>query len=531
MAEGGRTNGKPMWPYALVAGLAALLARLPFLTSLPPTWDSVQYTLAVLRYDIELHQPHPPGYFLYVYAGKAIHALGLEPYASLVALSLVAGAVMAAVLVAWAGKLGGPRAALATGALTVLSPLAWHSATTGDTYAVSGMMAALVGWLGWRLLTSHPPGPLSARRRAGQERGSAEGSGGLESPAHAEGRGPARRPVLLQAALAGLALAVAGGMRPTDAAFLFPLWVYCVASRGTRALVVGMVALALGTAAWVVPMLRMTGGLGRYLEISHRLSAGVLGVSPWAEPGRAGQYLGALALAALAVLFVGWVLVPLARGTELTRARWFLILWLAPAGVFFVAVHLGPPGYLMVLAPPLLLLAGVGMGRALASLGWGRGLGLLVVVLALNGMFLKTTVIDGQQAQARHFREIQAACAPYAGPETVVLTTAGRTRVPRADLPFRAAMYLLPECDVFLYPLESTGPIGGMPNEGRGWRSYLRTGPVTVRARWVLVDATLVRYLPPGTQPRLVVSNPEGELWAVEVPRGEVRLESAGVEW
>ena len=31
------------------------------------SWDSVSFALSLENYDIRLHQPHPPGYFLYSY--------------------------------------------------------------------------------------------------------------------------------------------------------------------------------------------------------------------------------------------------------------------------------------------------------------------------------------------------------------------------------------------------------------------------------------------------------------------------------
>ena len=500
-----RPDAERLWPYALGAALVALGVRVPFRTSLPPTWDSVQFCLAIRHYNIELHQPHPPGYFLYAYTGKLIHALGVSPYGSLVALSLVAGAVMAGVLTWWAGKLGGRTAAVATGALAVVSPLAWNYATTGDTYAVSGMMAAVVGWLCWRVYTSAWGGLSSPP---------SEGKGGLESPPHAD--------VIFSA----LALAVAGGMRPTDALFLFPLWLYCVARRGGRAVVLGLVVLGAGTAAWLGPMLHATGGLARYLEISHRLSAGVMRVAPWAAGGRADEFLRALGIDALPVLFIGWIFVLLAGRSELTRARLFLTLWLAPAALFFAAVHLGTPGYLMVLAPVLILLAGIGLARVSAGPSARQSVVqaavLLGVTVALNVGFLKGMVIDAQREEERDFREIQAACAPYAGPETAVLTTAGATHVRPADLPFRTAMYLLPDCPVFLLPLETPGTEGGIANEGYQMGSSIHRPPLAVPVRRMLVDASLVKLLQGFPPPTRVVSNDEGELWLVETRGGIV---------
>ncbi len=484
------------WPplgLALGVGLLALLVRLPFLTSIPPTWDSVQYVLGVLHYDLELHQPHPPGYILYVCAAKALHALGLSPYAALLALSLVAGAAMAALLSWWAARLGGTAAALAAGGLTIASPLAWNYATVGDTYALSGCLSAVVGYLCWRLYREEAQSPLP----------------------------PAA------------ALGLAGGLRPTDALFLLPLWLYCIGKRGWKATLIGSVTFGLVSLAWFLPLLAIVGGLGRYLDLSHRLGRGVWEISPLAGgAARLSHYLGALGVGALGLLFVGWLFVPAAGQTDLGRARGFLLLWLAPATIFYVVVHLGTPGYMMILAPPLLLLAGLGLGRVLQAGPAARGLALFAVVLALNGFFLHQTILKAQQAQAAHFQEIVAACRPYAGPETVVLTTPGRTGRPHAELPYRAAMYLLPDCRVFLFPLVEPGAPGGLPNAGYRMQSAIERPPLRLRGlRHLLVGPSHLRYLPPGADFRQVVANPQAEIFLVEVQGAEVVLDQAGISF
>ncbi len=86
-----------------------------------------------------------------------------------------------------------------TAALTIFSPLAWVYATHGDTYAVSGFFAALVGYLCWRMLTDD-------------------------------------RAAVWPAALA---LGVASGFRPTDMLFLLPLWLWSVRRRHWTRIVLG----------------------------------------------------------------------------------------------------------------------------------------------------------------------------------------------------------------------------------------------------------------------------------------------------
>ena len=56
---------------ALVALTVAL--RLPFMTQTLYAFDSANYALAVRDfYNVAFHQPHPPGYPLYVFFARAI---------------------------------------------------------------------------------------------------------------------------------------------------------------------------------------------------------------------------------------------------------------------------------------------------------------------------------------------------------------------------------------------------------------------------------------------------------------------------
>ena len=66
--------------FAVVAGLVAVGVRFVFRTHLPLTWDSVQFVLGVVDYDIVVHHPHPPGYFLYIHTAKLLGLVGLPPY-------------------------------------------------------------------------------------------------------------------------------------------------------------------------------------------------------------------------------------------------------------------------------------------------------------------------------------------------------------------------------------------------------------------------------------------------------------------
>src|SRR5439155_8397165 len=60
------------WDYLLAGalGLLTVLSRLPYRARMLYNWDAVQFALALREYDVVKHQPHPPGYILYVGLGR-----------------------------------------------------------------------------------------------------------------------------------------------------------------------------------------------------------------------------------------------------------------------------------------------------------------------------------------------------------------------------------------------------------------------------------------------------------------------------
>jgi len=53
--------------------LVTVATRIPFTSKLLYHMDSVHFALALRRFDITVHQPHPPGYFLYVMLGRFLN--------------------------------------------------------------------------------------------------------------------------------------------------------------------------------------------------------------------------------------------------------------------------------------------------------------------------------------------------------------------------------------------------------------------------------------------------------------------------
>src|SRR5713101_68384 len=141
----------PRSDLALGLALAALTiaTRIPFRARLLPTWDAVQFALALDRYDIATHQPHPPGYILYVAAAQLVKVLVGDSAQSLVWLSIAASGTAVFFVHRLAWMLYGRLAAAVAAVGFATSPLFWFYGEVGLPYAVEAALASLVAMLTW----------------------------------------------------------------------------------------------------------------------------------------------------------------------------------------------------------------------------------------------------------------------------------------------------------------------------------------------------------------------------------------------
>src|SRR5437773_366311 len=208
------------WVLLAVATILVLLSRVLFL---PPTLediDSVNFALALREFNPALHQPHPPGFPVYVGVAKAVNVLVPDPVRALALLSAVAQALLVLPLFFLFRALGATvgRAAAAT-ALVMANPILWFNGARPMSDSLG-----LLFVMGTQVLLLHG----------------------------------ANDPRALVAGSAGAALAA--GVRVQAVLLTVPLMLDAmVRSRRGRAL--AALAFVLGLTAWIVPLLLQSGGV------------------------------------------------------------------------------------------------------------------------------------------------------------------------------------------------------------------------------------------------------------------------------
>jgi hypothetical protein len=287
-------------------------------------WDAVQFALALREYDVVKHQPHPPGYILYVALGRLLNAWLDDPAAAYALLAVLFSGATTLVVFYLARALYDRMTALSAAALLAVSPLFWFYGAVGLTYAGEALCASTVAYFAWR----------------------------------------ARRGSETDAWLAAGYLGLAGGLRQSILVLLFPLWLEAALTGGRRprTVLVGMGVIVLAALTWFVPMIWLTGGLGPYLRASWELAESVVvPTSVWAGPLettlRMSRYVLESVLVGLGPLALAVVLLPAyVRRHGWDAREWFLLRWVVPPVLVYVLVHFGQAGYVLTFLPALVIL-------------------------------------------------------------------------------------------------------------------------------------------------------------------------------
>jgi len=247
---------RPVWfgiprPLALLVG-AYVVAHAVLLAPALEDIDSINFALGLRHFDVANHQPHPPGYPVFIALGRLSRAVthaaapSLDPVRldaiALASWSAISGGV--AMIAAWAifvaigtyRAAGGPRPLFKVGgisfwatALLAASPLFWMSGLR-PLSDMTGLAVAMVAQaLAFKGVTD-------------------------------------RRALIVAAVVAG----VAAGVRVQTACLTIPVLVFALWSqRGAGAAWLisrPIAALAAGALVWTIPLLAFSGGLSGYVH-------------------------------------------------------------------------------------------------------------------------------------------------------------------------------------------------------------------------------------------------------------------------
>ncbi|MBI4266271.1 MAG: DUF2723 domain-containing protein [Acidobacteria bacterium] len=235
------------WLVLLLAVAALLALRLPFL---PPTLDdvdSVNFDLGVHKYDPVHHQPHPPGYPVYIFLARLIHPWFQSHAAGLAVVSALFSALSGVPLYWLMRRLTSRPGAVLACVLTLFNPVFWFNSVRP--------MSDLSGFF---FVTAAQCLLVTALLDDGALRRS-------------------RVLWLAGAAIAGLGV----GVRAQTLWLVGPLLLYGAwHRRSARAAAATGLCFAAAVALWLVPMLVLSGGMAPFLDSFSTMMRSALPAEP-----------------------------------------------------------------------------------------------------------------------------------------------------------------------------------------------------------------------------------------------------------
>jgi hypothetical protein len=382
--------------------------------------DSVNFALGIDRFAPQVHQPHPPGYFLYVCLARLVNLFVHDANQALVLVSIAAGCGAIAVIYRLAFDWFGPMEARFASLVFFFSPLGWFHGIVALTYSVEAFFSAFIGYLCWRVNLGISTAILPA----------------------------------------AITLGISAGVRPSSLMFLAPLYLYSLRKFSFRQKLVAATMLIATLTAWFVPMIVLSGGFHSYFGALLTLwkavpSKGtIFNSSPANSIARACVvlFIGLLICGSSSLILVDALRRKTAADTEKTR---FTLVWMAPALCFYTLVFLKfvNSGYLLLLLAP----ASIWLGRWLAD--WYRSsalsiaskLSLIAICAGINTVIFLYSPLYCSYRSVRQFeaqlQEVTAALPLTASP--------GDTLVVGFDshfLGYRHAGYYLPNYLTIEYP-------------------------------------------------------------------------------
>jgi Protein O-mannosyl-transferase TMEM260-like len=195
-------------------------------------WDSVNFALALDDFDLPKHQPHPPGYPVYVAAGKLVHLVVAGHAGALTLVSSLSGAAAAAMFFLLLRRFVDWAVAMVATIAMALSPLFWLQSGLAltDMFAMLFVVAFL-------LVEGYPAStPQGDRLR-----------------------------LIACGVIAGLSL----GARPHVTLVIVAYW--CVRALWSRSfswtrLLTAVLSFLAGELAWLAPAAVATGGFDTYVS-------------------------------------------------------------------------------------------------------------------------------------------------------------------------------------------------------------------------------------------------------------------------
>jgi hypothetical protein len=218
--------------FGVVLALTTIVTRWPIRARTFFEFDSINFAVAIFRFNLREVTPQMPGYILHVLLARLIHSISGDLNQSYIILSVALS--VGAVLFLWraAAVLRGERVATVTALLWLTTPLFWFHGAINSIYVEEVFYASVLLYLGLKWLRrDHPTWEVVAYM---------------------------------------IAFSLAAGARQTSLFFFLPATIFLIWKRrpSQKILILSLLCILAVTGVWISELLREAGGFSIYLSLA-----------------------------------------------------------------------------------------------------------------------------------------------------------------------------------------------------------------------------------------------------------------------
>jgi dolichyl-phosphate-mannose-protein mannosyltransferase len=344
----------------LVLIVTTIFTRFLFATKYLFEWDSVQLALGMRNFSIINHQPHPPGYFFYVYLGKYINSFVGNANYSLIIINIVFTIIAAILFYNIALKIfKDKKLSILAGIIFITNPFIWFHGEFVNIYIIDSLFALVYFYLSYSIIKEN-------------------------------------KKIL---PLFTLLFAIGIGFRQSLVIFFAPLYIYTAyyylkkEKNYLYNILLNAILFVITTLSWLIPTAYLTGGLKEFLEITisqYSTSTTATAFISLSKIQNAIKQTGNTlklffysgGLLSISIIF-SFLAGKLKFNKKIKSIFWF---WFLPSFLFYSFVHLGKAGYIMTITP-LILILGIASIYKIKSIKY-KYLAISIVILFQTVSFL-----------------------------------------------------------------------------------------------------------------------------------------------
>jgi len=294
-------------------------------------WDSIQFVMALENFDVSRHQPHPPGYVLYVYLGKLFNYLVEDPNLAFILLGIIASVLGLVFTFFFARAAFGKATAYIAALFYTFNPLVWFHGLVAEVYILEMMFVLLFGFLAYRYY---------------------------------------RRESILGLISMVLVLGLLGATRQSAEVVMSPLFVFVLFAHKTsvKKWLAALAGLVVVNLAWFIPVLALSGGWSSYFIALNALTRATI-IYEYVNNGwdallnNFGAMLTVLKQAFLpGLLILAVAVLPFVAQESKAKYKinqslvWFWLMAILPGILIMPIILMRNPGYMLSVASLLIIL-------------------------------------------------------------------------------------------------------------------------------------------------------------------------------